>query len=439
MSAQPSDFSALEALTGAAAPRDDDLAAFRVACRRAMADHWTAICAGVTLAALAWWPTDAWLYAEHPEVRAAMARLRAGVVVVNLVLLALAWSPWLRRHVEPVAGSALVLELGWIGACLGPARFHFLYLGPIFSVALLVPLRARIGWTLLCAAAAWLAAHAAAAPATLQEWEHLSFLAFTTALGIGLGHVVYRLALGQFLLRRRLAERQAELAALTGSLEERVAEQATLLLDLNRQAATARLKERERVARDLHDGLGQELTGARLVAQATLAGPLPGDARASLTELRDLLDRSHQSLRQALHDLAPAALEEHGLVSAVRAMVEETTRRAGLRAELSLAPLDVAVPPRVAVAAFRVAQEALSNVVRHASARAVAVRLLVDAEVLTLEVADDGVGLPAAAPADRSRFGLLGMRARVQALGGALVLRSARGTTVTVTLPLEVP
>lgn len=419
-------------------PRGEDLVAFQAACRRTMEGHWIAISVGAIVAALAWWPTDAWLYADRPEMREAMSRLRGGVVAFNLALLALSGSPTIRRRVEPVAGVALLLELAWIGRCVGPTDFHFLYPAPLFTVALLVPLRARVGWALLCSAAAWLAAHPMVSPPTAVGWEHLSFMLFTTALAVGLGHVVYRLALGQFLLSLRLAEHQSELEELTNSLEERVAEQATHLLDLNRQAATARLKERERIARDMHDGLGQELTGARLVAQAMLASALPADARAPLTELSDILGRSHQSLRQALHDLAPSDLEEHGLVSAVRAMVEDAARRSGMRAVFALEPLTAPLPVPIAVAAFRVAQEALSNVVQHALASEVRVSLGAGAGTLTLEVADDGVGLPGTAPTARRRFGLHGIQARVRALGGEVDLRSDKGTTVTVTLPAEV-
>lgn len=425
------------ALTGPTTPRGEDLVAFQAACRRSMEGHWIAISVGVAVAALAWWPTDAWLYADRPEMRAAMSRLRGGVVVFNLALLSLSRSPWIRRHVEPVVGAALVLELAWIGRCVGPADFHFLYPAPFFTVALLVPLRARVRWALLCSAAAWLAAHPMVSPPTSVGWEHLSFMIFTTALAVGLGHVVYRLALGQFLLRLRLAEHQSELEELTDSLEDRVTEQATHLLDLNRQAATARFKERERIARDMHDGLGQELTGARLVAQAMLATTLPADARASLTELNDILGRSHQSLRQALHDIAPSDLEEHGFVSALRTMVEDAARRAGLRAVLVLEPLTAPLPAPTAVAAFRVAQEALSNVVQHALASEVRVTLRAGAGTLALEIADDGVGLPGTVHTSRRRYGLRGIQARVRALGGEVDLRGDKGTTVSVTLPLE--
>lgn len=433
--------------TDAATPRGpgeaEERAAFRAACRTMMVSHWTAICVGTTLAALVWWPADGWLYAERPDVRAAMTQLRAGVVAVNLTLLVLRRRAWLRRNVAWIAGVVLVLELAWIGASLGgvarvDAVFPLLYPAPFFTVALLVPLRTRASWALLCSAAVWIGAHPRALPATPEAWEQLSFLAFTAALAVGLGHVLFRLVREQFALRRRLADQQAELERLAAGLEERVAEQATLLLDLNHQAASARLRERERVARDLHDGLGQDLTGARLLAESLLAGPLSPPAQEAAAELAGVLGRSHRSLRQALHDLAPAELEEHGLVPALRAMVEEAARRAGLRAVLELEAPAAPIPAPVAVAAFRVAQEALSNVVRHAAAREVRARLTAADGALVLEIRDDGVGLPRPTPAFAGRFGLLGIQARVRALGGAVELRGGAGTTVAVTLPLEV-
>lgn len=411
-----------------------------------MITHWTRIALGASLAALVWWPSDVLLYADRPEVQRAFALWRGGVILANPVLVLLVRRlDALQRHIEPVLGVGLIAQVGWIAWCLSlpPGQvdhlFPFMYPSAIFTVPMLVSLPRRVVWASLAAAAAWLGAHPTGLPTSVESWDQLSFLAFTVALGVGLGHVVYRLVLGQFVLQRRLAAREAELEALSAGLESRVAEQATVLLDLNGQAASARQRERERVARDLHDGLGQDLTGTRLLASALMAGPLPEDARQGIGELVGLLGRSHQSLRQALHDLAPEALEEHGLVAAIRGMVEETAARAGLGFELHLDPLARPVPAPVAVAVFRVAQEALSNVVQHSQARVVRVQLQLVDSALRLQVSDDGVGLPAAPAEGRSRFGLLGIQARVVALGGEVRLSGGPGTTVIVHLPLPEP
>ncbi len=431
-------------LLGDLAPSAAERAAFREAARAATIAWWPRLALGASAVAILWWPTDLILYAGEPLIQAAYVRMRLGVVALCVPLALLGPRVALfRRHPEAVVGLGILACSGWIGLNMGLPEGHvdrlfpFLYPTPLLTIPMLVPLRARAGWATLTGAAAWLSAHPGGAPAAPQSWDQLSFLGFTVVLGVAMGDVLYKLLQHQHLLERRLAAREAELSQLAAGLEERVAEQATLLLDLNGQAATARQRERARIARDLHDGLGQELTGTRLVAGALMAGPLPEEARAGLAELAGLLGRSTQSLRQAVHDLAPAALEEHGLVVAIRGMVEETAARAGLRAVIELDPLTRPPPTPVAVAAFRVAQEALSNVVRHASAREVRVELQVRDGALWLRVSDDGVGLPATPSANRSRFGLLGIQQRVLALGGEVTLEGGQGTTVTVRLPLE--
>lgn len=423
-------------------PTAAERASFRAAAQSAMYVFWPWVGAGIALAALVWWPTDLWFYADRPEALRAMAWMRGGVLAANLGLLMLVpRAPWMRRHVEPCLGLVIAAQVAWVAWCMGRAgawadhMFPFIFPAPFFTVAMVVPLRARLFWAALTAAGGWLAAHPAVRPSSPESWDQLSFLGFTTALAVGLGHLVYRLLRGQWTLRTRLAAREAELEELASSLESRVAEQATVLLDLNQQAAGERLRERARISRDLHDGLGQELTGARLVAGALLAAPLPEDTAGGLREVVAQLGRSHQTLRRALDDLAPAALEEHGLVVAVRGLVEEAARRAGLEAHLDLT-LDRAVPPPVAVAVFRVAQEALHNVVRHARARRVRVALGLEPGALVLSVADDGVGLPADPTGPRGRFGLAGMATRVAALGGQLEVHGGAGVTVTVRVPL---
>jgi signal transduction histidine kinase len=201
---------------------------------------------------------------------------------------------------------------------------------------------------------------------------------------------------------------------------------------------TAREEERRRLRRDLHDGLGP-----RLAAQTLKAGSArmlyEQDARAAgalLSELESDIEATLAEIRRLVYDLRPPALDELGLVGAIRETAERHASHAadGLRVSVQapreLPPLSAAVE----VAAYRIVQEALANVTRHARATNCAVRLWVASE-LELEVSDDGIGIPAD---HHSGVGLHSMRERAEELGGSCVVGRAPtgGTRVSALLPL---
>jgi signal transduction histidine kinase len=142
-------------------------------------------------------------------------------------------------------------------------------------------------------------------------------------------------------------------------------------------------------------------------------------------------------------DLRPAMLDDLGLVSALRWYLDLQAKRVGYKARLAADTNDVRISPAIEIAAFRVAQEALTNVARHARARRVNVRLRVRDGALRLVIRDDGGGFDADAILRRGRrgegLGLLGMRERAALLGGQVMIRSApgRGTEVRLLIPLE--
>lgn len=201
--------------------------------------------------------------------------------------------------------------------------------------------------------------------------------------------------------------------------------------------------ERQELAHEIHDVLGQELTMLKLDAVQLLgkrrrrrnaapqAGPDPAD-------LVDRIDRLMATVRRLTSDLRPAVLDYAGLADA---MAEETARLAA-RTDLSIRFESTLAGPvrdtRLSTAAFRILQESLTNVVRHARARNVKVRLSVEDGCLALEVRDDGVGFDPSVPARLRSLGILGMRERAGALGGRIELGSASGggTTVSMRIPL---
>jgi PAS domain S-box-containing protein len=212
--------------------------------------------------------------------------------------------------------------------------------------------------------------------------------------------------------------------------------------DLLRRLVTAQEDERRRVARELHDSVGQVLTalllGVRVVRDA---GPLPEAAGAALDEVQRLADQ----LGRAVHDLAvglrPTALDDVGLVEAVGHHLADWSARTGVAAQFQaagLGPDSPRLPPEVETALYRVVQESLTNVARHARAGLVGVVLERQGGLAIAAVEDDGVGFDPVAAAESGRLGLLGMRERLALLGGALEVESApgAGTTILARVPL---
>jgi signal transduction histidine kinase len=206
---------------------------------------------------------------------------------------------------------------------------------------------------------------------------------------------------------------------------------------LSAQLAAVDERVRRALAQDLHDDAGSALTAVRF-ALARIETWLPADAPApcgeALQTARESLDAACEATHRVVADLH--APRFHGGVA--RALAEWAARFAAgaslaLRIDFHADDIRLArLPESVALAVFRVAQEALNNVARHARASEASVRIEADARCVTLVIADDGIGIPAAARRKRGRFGLAGMRARCDALGGSLRVSASKtgGTTV---------
>ena len=198
-------------------------------------------------------------------------------------------------------------------------------------------------------------------------------------------------------------------------------------------------EERDRLARELHDALTQRLFGLNLTLEAAMATVRsdPGAAVATLEQARGLVDSALAELRSLIFELRPPALEDDGLVGALRKHAELVGRAHGLTVTVSAAG-NGRLAPEVERQLLRVAEEALSNVVRHAKARTAVVSLDLSDEVVSVTVGDDGVGFdPTARTISSRRLGLTSMRERVAALGGELQIQSApgRGTSVRARVP----
>jgi PAS domain S-box-containing protein len=211
------------------------------------------------------------------------------------------------------------------------------------------------------------------------------------------------------------------------------------------RALTARLQsireeERKRVAREIHDDLGQSLTSIK-IDLASLIRALPADQiseSAKAESILRLVDQTIQSVRRIATELRPGILDDLGLVAAVEWAAEEFAARSGTRLWLDLPREDLVIDQESATAVFRIFQETLTNVTRHAQATQVEVHLGKEGGSIVLEVRDNGRGMNEDL-ATAGSLGILGMRERALLLKGKLTIHSAPGlgTTVTVWIPTQ--
>jgi two-component system, NarL family, sensor histidine kinase UhpB len=199
------------------------------------------------------------------------------------------------------------------------------------------------------------------------------------------------------------------------------------------RALAAQEAERRRIARELHDEIGQTLTGLVLRSE-TLARRGPKELRSDLEELRETARRGAEDVRLIARRLRPEALDELGLQSALLALCASVVQQTGLDVERALES-DLGLTAEEELVIYRVAQESMTNVVRHADAAHVQLVLRRQQADVVLVVGDDGIGLPPTAEADAT--GIRGMRERALLIGAELVVRAAEphGTEVRLRLP----
>lgn len=273
-------------------------------------------------------------------------------------------------------------------------------------------------------------------------------LVFTTLQGNRAGILVVTLVsllLVALVLRQREQaerQRQAQQQAIRNErdrLEVEVQHRTTELTSLARHLETAREDERARLARDLHDELGALLTAAKLDV-ARLRPGLQQSAPALLPRVEHLVQTLNSGIalkRRIIEDLRPSSLDNLGLLPALEILCSEFADRLQVRMTTRFAP--VAMSPAADLTAFRLVQESLSNIAKHAQAGQVTVDVGVEGGMAVIRVVDDGIGFDPARLALGSH-GLVGMRYRVQAEGGQLHIHTApgAGTRVQALLPLAV-
>jgi signal transduction histidine kinase len=254
------------------------------------------------------------------------------------------------------------------------------------------------------------------------------------------------IAASVFIMRVLRAFEEETRRQIAGLQADRLAESerlAGLRGEMLRRIVTAQEAERIRVARELHDETGQALTAIGLGLRGVSSNLASDKAKASnnLAQLEGLVDHSLIELQRLIADLRPSQLDDLGLVAAVRWYANEIQERTGLIVQVNVNGVDRQLPGEIKTALFRVAQEALTNIVKHASARSADIYLGFQPGEVHLAVKDDGIGFNLArrSASQRSAWGLMGMEERTQLLGGTFRLDTSpgKGTEIQVFIPYQ--
>ena len=422
----------------------EDAAAFTAYTHELTRTYWPLLGALIAACAFVWWPLDQVVFATEPSSVAAFGAFRARIIAVDLTLaLALPRARFLVPYAHMCAFLAAVTNLALAGWYIGEtgedsARWlPFAFVTPVFSVLLPVPLLPRIGATLTLAATvcgAWLLHPTSdfGAPGVLAS---LSYMLFLVGLDVFIGHLLFIQAQRSFHLRRRVAAQRQELLALTDHLEQRVEVQTAQIRELGERARHARAEQRREIARELHDGIGQELTSLRLLVGLRARLAPRGTAPDTFTDLDAQITRLQGSLRRILESMRPEPLADGSLLEALENLCGEMERRSGLPCTFRATHASFLLPANISLGLFRVAQEGLTNAVRHARATRLSVDLVGEGDRLLLRVSDDGVGF------DPQRLdagqGTRNIRERAESLGGTARWTFTPGTQLDVSVPLE--
>ena len=283
---------------------------------------------------------------------------------------------------------------------------------------------------------AWLALlgvlFAALSSAAIAEWladapQTQAAVIFLALVAVGLLIALSRL------LATDAVRREGHAKDLESLIEARTRELSALSTHLQELSET----EKSELARNLHDELGGLLTAAKMDLswlQSRVPDPTLQDR---LAQLGAVLDEAMDLKRRVVEDLRPSLLDHFGLPTALRAYVDSACAKAGLRADLTLPDDGAPMPKETAIALFRIVQEGVTNIIRHAGARVVTLRFALEADACRFTLSDDGHGFDATDPKFRWSHGIMGMRQRVRALGGQFELESApgSGTTLRVGVP----
>ena len=239
------------------------------------------------------------------------------------------------------------------------------------------------------------------------------------------------------LARREIVRRER----IRKTLEDQVRERTAELSELSSNLQNLQEEERARLAHDIHDEIGSILVTAKMDLSWVYNRLKDKDPVLSqkLARAMGSLDEGVDIKRRIIEDLRPTVLDSLGLGAAFDWYVNHTCQRGNLKCELSINPVDIQLPNAISIALFRILQEALTNILRHAKAANAWITLNQEEAGLTFEIRDDGVGLAGGSEQKRLSHGILGMRQRVTSLGGQFEIGSAPGTGTMIKIFVPLP
>jgi len=277
---------------------------------------------------------------------------------------------------------------------------------------------------------------------------HIPFIFVTGVLGEEVAIEMLKEGATDYVLKNRLTRLAPAVSrALRESQQRREREQAEEKLQRSHdqlRALTGRLQfvreeERARIAREVHDELGQALTGLKLDL-AWLAGKLPGtrEVQGKIKTMSAHIDETIHAIRRIATELRPGVLDSLGLAAAIEWQAADFQERTGIRCDVRIEVADMSWDKDVSTACFRIFQETLTNIIRHANASRVEVRLAQDEQELFLTVRDNGRGISEREIIHTRSIGLIGMKERAAQVGGEVFFFGlpGRGTTVSLRVPL---
>jgi signal transduction histidine kinase len=392
------------------------------------------------------WPTDLLVFPVGSSGMRAIFFWRIWVIATCITALtALSMSRFVRSHpfyVAFIAYTVPVCATGWLMGSIGGLEFpttYGIYTAPLLTVLLVVRLKHRIAVTASLVAAYFLS-FAAANPAVIAQPRFSILIVWTIASAITAviaGHVVY------FLLRANFRQRR-DLDAMAQKLKTLVGEQSTEIRNLASRISFVQEQERARIARDLHDDLGQTLVSLGmqlewLQMQVQKGTPYAGGVEKGLETARSHIGEIHDSLDRILAALGPRALETQGFDAALKRMVQALARRNGYDAEVNVGVETDSFSFAASVVLFRIVQEAVTNISRHSRAGRAEISIVPSGGRVVLRISDDGAGFDPAAAAGKGRLGLMGIRERSLLLKGDCLVRSApgQGCTIEISFPAD--
>lgn len=414
--------------------------ALRAHCEKRIDDLGRTLALVVLVATIAWWPLDSIIYRNVPDTLRPSESWRLVIGAVCAAYLLIPRTELFRRTAFPALCLLIAVSMGALGHTAGDLGgldrpwFYFSY--PLLTIPMGFPLVLSRRIVMETAQSlGWLSGLFLYRPEQLKSTylpAMLSLLFLVSFLATVYGHYLFLLTQENFLQAQALSRNAAELE---GKVAEKTLELRTLLSYVER----AREEERTHISRDLHDELGQLLTAMRysLAFIFERFRREPASIEKNLVELERLLQQTTRTVRGVVSDLRPPILDNLGLCSATEWLARRVSERTGIDCQVTTSGDDSALSGELRSGVFRILQESLTNVVRHAKARRVEITLNIGTERIELRIRDDGVGF---SPALRSPgMGLLGMRERALALGTRLEIQSqpGAGTEICCTLALR--